>query len=162
MEFVNDNGAIPASEWLRALIPLLLEGHQLKICPAGGSMKPFLTGGRDEAVLSLLNETHELKKNDIVLYQIENGIYVLHRICRVSDKGIYTLGDSQTYIEGPFQRENFIAVVDYIIRKGKRIDNENRVYIALVSFWRFLRPFRPFIIRTHALLRVWQQRLTNP
>jgi len=149
MEFINLNGKIPADEWFRLIIPIMREGYQLKICPKGRSMIPFLVGGRDEAVLSIPGDDYKFEKNDIVLYKIDSGIHVLHRICRVNKKGIYTLGDSQTYIEGPFARENFIAVADYIIRKDRKLDNSNHKYIFCVKIWRLLRPFRPLIIKTY-------------
>jgi len=151
MEFVNVEGKIPAAEWFKLIIPIMQEGYKLKICPEGRSMVPFLTGGRDEAVLSLPGDGYEFKVNDIVLYKIEKNIHVLHRVYRIDKNGIYTLGDSQTMIDGPYHRNDIIAVADYIIRKGKRIDRLDRTYIFLVSAWRLLRPFRPIIIRAHMM-----------
>ena len=157
MEFINHNVTqIPASVWIGALLPLMQDGYQLKICPAGRSMIPFLRGGRDEAVLSVPGSGYTFKKNDVVLYQIESGLYVLHRICRITSKGYYTLGDGNTGIEGPFQREDFIAVVEYIIRKGRVILKGDYRYLLLVRLWRLIRPLRPFVIRQHAVLRrIW-------
>ena len=153
MEFINLDDKIPATEWFKLIIPIMREGFQLKICPQGRSMVPFLTGGRDEAVLSIPGDDYIFRKNDIVLYKIENGIHVLHRISRIDKSGIYTLGDSQTYIEGPYRREDIIAVADYIIRKGRVLDNSNRKYIFCVTIWRFLRPFRPLIIKLYFAMR---------
>ena len=151
MEFINLEGKIPAAEWFKLIVPIMQEGYRLQICPEGRSMIPFLKGGRDEAVLSLPG-SREFQVNDIVLYKIENNIHVLHRIYRIDKSGIYTLGDAQTNIEGPFQRDDIIAVADYIIRKGKKIDRNNRKYLLLVTIWRLLRPLRPIIIRSHKML----------
>lgn len=149
MEFINCDGEIPASEWFKLIIPIMREGYGLKICPKGFSMIPFLVGGRDEAVLSLPDDGYKFKKNDIVLYQAKNGVYVLHRIYSINENGIYTMGDSQTVTDGPYQQNDIIAIVDYIIRKGKKIESSNRAYIWAVSVWRVLRPFRMIIIKTH-------------
>jgi len=155
MEFVNynENEKIPAAVWFRAILPIMREGYQLKICPAGRSMRPFLRGGRDEAVLSVPGSGRQLKKNDIVLYSIETGIYVLHRICRINRDGIYTMGDGNRNIEGPLQREEILAVTEYIIRKGKKISNDDPKYKFLVNLWRILRPFRPAIFRGYSVLK---------
>jgi len=144
---------IPAEEWFKAIEPLLQDGYQFKICPAGTSMVPFLTGGRDEAVLSIPDDAYKYKRNDIVLYKIENRLFVLHRICRVNKKGIYTLGDGNTGIEGPLKHDEILALVDYIIRKGKTIRSNDRKYIFLVNIWRFIRPFRPLVIKCYTAIR---------
>ena len=144
---------VPASVWFQAMIPLLKEGHQLKIRPEGRSMAPFLRGGRDYAVLSVADEAYRFGKNDVVLYANESWKYVLHRVCHVCDDGIFTLGDALTEVEGPFQRSEILASADYIIRKGRRIDRLDRRYLLLVSIWRFLRPLRPLIINGYSRLK---------
>jgi len=153
MSYLEPEKLIRAEEWFAAIEPLLREGYQFKICPAGRSMVPFLCGGRDEAVLSVPDNSYTYKKNDVVLYRIENGKFVLHRICRVNKKGLYTLGDGNIGIEGPLKREEILALVDYIIRKGKKIRKNDRMYIILVSIWRFIRPFRPLVFKVYSAIR---------
>ena len=154
MQFLNDISQVPAEVWVQAITPLMREGYQLKICPRGRSMVPFLTGGRDEAVLSVPGDEYIFKKNDIVLFTLNNGIHVLHRICSVKRTGdIYTLGDGNTAKEGPFRREDILAVVDYIIRKGEIIRNDDRRYLTLVNMWRLIRPFRPYVIRGYSTIK---------
>ena len=159
MEFVNYDGKIPATEWFREILPLMSEGYQLKICPAGRSMIPFLAGGRDEAVLSVPDDNRSFRKNDIVLFKDNGGMHVLHRICRVDKNGIYTLGDGNTGTEGPLQREDILAVTDYIIRKGSIIRNDDRKYLLLVGLWRMIRPFRPFVIKGYSSMRRLEREL---
>jgi hypothetical protein len=149
--FVNHDGKIPVEEWFKFIIPLMQEGYKLKICPSGGSMIPFLVGGRDEAVLSIPPDDFKFRKNDIVLYRVDKGIHVLHRICKINKNGIYTLGDAQLEIEGPFRRDEIIAVADYIIRKGKVINRGDKWFGLLASTWRRLRPFRRVILRGHVI-----------
>jgi len=161
MSYLSPEKKITAEEWFKAMEPLMREGYQLKICPEGRSMVPFLCGGRDEAVLSIPDDNYSYKKNDIVLYKIEHGIYVLHRICRINKNGIYTLGDGNLGIEGPFKREDFLAIVDYIIRKGKRLSKDDKKYILLVSLWRMIRPFRPLVVKTYASTRRIERKLRN-
>ena len=153
MEFLSIEKKIPAEIWLQAITPLLREGYLFKICPQGSSMVPFLQGGRDEAVLSAPDDNYRFKKNDIVLFKFTNGIHVLHRICGIKKEGIYTLGDGNTAKEGPFQPGDILAVADYTIRKGKVMKNDDWKYLLLVGVWRFIRPFRPLVIRSYAAVR---------
>ena len=153
VEFSNNDNTIPASEWFKVILPIMREGYQLKICPKGHSMVPFLIGNRDEAVLSVPPTGFVFKKNDIVLFKLDDGIHVLHRICRINNKGIYTLGDGNASEEGPLQNEEIIAVADYIIRKGKILRNDSCPYLMLVRLWRLIRPLRPLIIRVYYSIR---------
>ena len=154
MRFLETDDKIPAETWFEVIIPLLREGYQLKICPQGRSMIPFLSGGRDEAVLSAPDNGHIFRKNDVVLFRFDKGMHVLHRISRIKKNGdIFTLGDNNSTEDGPFQREEILAVVDYIIRKGKIIRNNDRKYIFLVTIWRLIRPFRPLVIKGYSSMR---------
>jgi len=159
MSYLDTERIVPAEAWFEAIKPLLLEGYKFKICPEGRSMIPFLQGGRDEAVLSIPDSGYKFRKNDIVLYKIEQGIHVLHRICRIDKNGIYTLGDGNLGIEGPFKRDDFLAIVDYIIRKGKTIRSDDRRYIFLVSLWRMIRPFRPLVVRLYSRIRRLERKI---
>jgi len=161
MSYLENEKIIPAEAWFKAIEPLLRDGYQFKICPVGHSMVPFLTGGRDEAVLSIPDDAYIYKRNDIVLYKIENGFFVLHRISCVTKKGIYTLGDGNTGIEGPLRNDEILALVDYIIRKGKIIRSNDHMYIVLVNIWRFIRPFRPAVIKMYGFLRRMEKRIKN-
>ena len=156
---MNAEDKIPAETWFQAITPLLHDGHQFRICPQGQSMVPFLRGGRDEAVLSAPDERYQFKKNDIVLFKTSNGLHKLHRICHINKQGIYTLGDGNTLSEGPIQRDDVLAVADYIIRKGRIINNDNRRYLFLISIWRLIRPLRPFILRGYSTIKRLEYRL---
>ena len=159
MSYLEHEKLIRAEEWFAAIESLLRDGYQFKICPEGRSMVPFLCGGRDEAVLSIPDSEYIDKRNDIVLYKIDNGLFVLHRICRVNKKGVFTLGDGNTGVEGPLKREEILALVDFIIRKGKIIRKNDRMYILLVSIWRFIRPFRPVVFKMYSAVRRLESRV---
>ena len=153
MEFSEIDDKIPAAIWFEAISPLLREGYRFKISPQGRSMVPFLAGGRDEAVLYAPVDEYVYKKNDIVLFKSSAGIHILHRICRLTNNGIYTLGDGNVTSEGPFRREEILAVADYIVRKGKILRNDDWKYAFLVNVWRVIRPFRPVVIKGYSMMR---------
>lgn len=150
---VKGDSAIPADDWMKAMLPLVESGHILKICPSGVSMVPFITGGRDQACLRSASGV-VLRRGDIVLYRRGGGDHILHRIQRVRDGGYYMLGDSQSWIEGPVRREDILAVVDSFIRKGREYRCDGRAYRALAELWLLLRPLRPFIFSVRSLLGV--------
>ena len=84
---------------LEQLMPLWKErleaGQRVRFSPKGISMLPLLRQGTDSVLLS--PPPARLKKYDIVLYQREDGKYVLHRIIEVDESGmVYTcIGDNQ-------------------------------------------------------------------
>lgn len=146
-----EDGRIPAAEWMTAMTPLLAGGHRLKICPSGTSMVPFIRGGRDEVILCSA-AGKELRRGDIVLYRREDGVHVLHRIHHVERGACYMLGDFHTWIEGPVERENILAVASSFIRKGREIQCDGLCYRLLSETWLLTRPFRPLVFRIRGIL----------
>lgn len=152
---------IPASEWMKIMLPLLDEGHSLEIQPEGVSMIPFLTGGRDYAVLSTVSGKR-LRRGDIALYKRGDGTFVLHRIYQVKNGFYYMLGDSHIWTEGPVKPEDIFAIATEIVRKGRRISCRSRSYRFCSWFWLILLPFRPFIFNCRRLKdKVFHHRKKN-
>ncbi|AHF11392.1 hypothetical protein [Dehalobacter restrictus] len=50
------------------------------------------------------------------------------------------LGDAQTWIKGPIEKENVLADVTTIMRKGKSIECRNHGYQFIVELWLLLHP----------------------
>lgn len=142
---------IPADQWVPFFESYLKQGKQLQIAPTGDSMYPFLLNGRDQVVLSL--PTRACKRGDICLFRRENGLYIVHRVHHRNQKGIYMVGDHQVSLEGPLKEEQIVAVAVAIVRKGHRIDVNNKQYLFLVQVWFLLRPLRPAIITIWRLIR---------
>lgn len=135
---------IPAADWTNAILPILREGHTLRIPLSGLSMRPLLVGGRDEVVLSSISG-RRVRRGDIVLYSRTDGTHVLHRVVRIKGDSYYMLGDAHTWIEGPIEKENALAVAVTVIRKGREIQCRARWYRAISGLWLLLRPVRPFV-----------------
>lgn len=135
---------VQADEWIPVLLETLREGKKAKISPNGYSMYPFLVGGRDDAVLKLTE--NKLKTGDVVLYRRNSGKYVLHRIYKIKDDKYYMLGDYQTEIEGPIEKEQILAVAESFVRKGKRVSCDNKRYKMYVKIWNSIVPLRPILI----------------
>lgn len=124
----------------------------IQIEPKGYSMYPLFVPGRDMAVISAIGE-HKCKRGDVLLFRREDGLLVLHRLCRVKKDGLYMVGDNQEAIEGPILREQVLGILVQMVRKGKRISTHNFLYNCYARLWLFLRPVRPFIKKPVAKIK---------
>ncbi len=132
-----------------------LELHStIQIYPQGYSMYPMLIPGRDQAILTKA-APEELRRGDVVLYRREDGMLVLHRLCRIRPEGFYMVGDNQTDLEGPLKGEQIRGRLTAFIRKGRRISVKNPVYRMAAGLWLFLRPVRDPIKKPLAVIKGW-------
>lgn len=144
--------------YIQDIEKLLAEGKSIQIKPQGYSMYPVLVPGRDEAIVEPFNSEINLRRGDVVLYrrfteQGEKDILVLHRIWKVSQEGVFFVGDNQKVIEGPLKQEQVIGIMVSLIRKGKLISTANPIYKLLTGIWLTLRPLRPAISKTVAKIK---------
>ena len=128
-----------------ALMPVFREqleaGHTIRFSPKGVSMLPMLREGKDSVELSPLPE--KLRKYDVVLYQRDNGQYVLHRIIRTGRT--YTcMGDNQFTPEPGLRRDQMIAVVTAFCREEKQYRVRHWGYGLYCRIWHYSRPLRHF------------------
>ena len=131
---------------------LLREGNIIRIKPQGFSMYPLFIPGRDEALIQQTDYT-DCHRNDVVLYRRDQGILVLHRICRVASDGFYMVGDNQFEVEGPLRPDQLRGRLIAFIHNGKEISVKNPVYRFLSSLWLGMLPLRPFCFRLTAFFR---------
>lgn len=150
---------IPAAQWSSALLPILDEGRSLKLPLSGLSMYPLLVGGRDEVLITSVSGTR-LKRGDIVLYSRNDGTHVLHRIHHIKNSLYYMLGDAHSWIEGPIEEEDVLAVATAVIRKGKMIACNQYSYRIISGLWLLMRPLRPRLARIVRGLRRLLVKLT--
>lgn len=123
------------------LLGLLDEASAVPLVISGSSMTPFLIPGRDTVYLSKVSGL--LKRGDIVLYQRDNGRYVLHRILR-ADRDSYTmLGDAQTVPEPGIRHDQILAVVSAVRRKGKIQKRGSFWWFFFRTVWIRMVPLRP-------------------
>lgn len=123
---------------------LLENGNRICVKPQGYSMYPLLVPGRD-AVIIEQHDSYRLRRGDIVLFRREGSILVLHRICRRRGDDFFMVGDNQKQIEGPIRRKQIKGKVTTVIRGGRTISVENRLYRMYSFIWLWLRPLRPVL-----------------
>lgn len=103
-------------------------------------MEPFIHGGRDKVVLEPLPA--QIKKYQIILYQRDDGSYVMHRVVGKDSSGYIMRGDNQSVNERGITKNQMIAKVKNIIRDGKIIDAESPVELFLLKvhmLWKKIR-----------------------
>ncbi|HEX9059437.1 MAG TPA: S24/S26 family peptidase, partial [Clostridia bacterium] len=100
---------------------LLEEKKMACITVTGMSMYPFLRETIDRVELSRA-DFGSMKVGDIVLARRLNGEYVLHRVWGKTSDSFYMVGDAQTWIDGPYSKEQLVAASNAIWRGNRRID----------------------------------------
>lgn len=83
---------MPVNQWNPEFVDMVDQGNEVLLVVVGHSMEPFLVHERDQVLLSPI--TREVRKGDIILYQREDGQYILHRICRIGADGYDLVGDN--------------------------------------------------------------------
>lgn len=108
------------------IIPFILEknseGVEVLLKVNGNSMSPFLISQRDR-VCFVSVDYHRIKCGDILLFRMPTGKYIMHRLYRINKDATYDfVGDHNFVLEKSITKDNIIAYVPYVIRKGKKID----------------------------------------
>lgn len=123
----------------------------------GSSMMPMLHNRRDTVVLSKLAGAP--RRGDVILYQRENGSYILHRVIKpVQGEICICCGDNQ-WGQEIVPMDRIVAVVTGFRRNGKKYDVTHRGYRAYVRLWVGLFPVRKPMILARRLLGCLRHRL---
>lgn len=137
---------MPNSTFIPEILNILDEGHSVTIPLKGNSMRPFLQDGRDKAIL-VSSKNKEFRKGDVVLAEVSDKHFVLHRIANIDKNNVVLLGD------GNIAKE-YCAVADVkaiataFYRKGRdKADYvTGRKWKLYSSIWVFLYPIRRYLL----------------
>lgn len=133
---------------MEQLPELLEEARAVPLVISGNSMRPFLVHGRDTVFLSKITDSPG--KGDMVLYRRDNGNFVLHRICH-EQEGIYTLaGDAYPVTEPGIRRDQMLAVVTAVRRKGKLLQPGSFWWEFFARVWVRMIPLRLTCLRIYS------------
>ncbi len=129
---------------------LLASGHRARFRATGDSMDPTIRSG--EAVEIAPCDASALRRGDIVLASAARGL-TLHRVVRISPRGIVMRGDNALRADAPFGAEKVLgrAVNCEEIRKNLRPFDE------LVSIIRIIRIAATFTRRLRSRFHRFQQ-----
>ena len=139
---MEHNVRVIEPELLMEQLPELLEKTQaVPLVISGNSMAPFLIHGRDTVYLSRV--TRPLKRGDMILYRRDCGAYVLHRICAAEGDTFCLIGDGQQEKEYGIRRDQVIALVTAVRRKGKLLKKGSFLWTLFEKVWIRMIPLRP-------------------
>lgn len=135
-----------SAEFAEIIEETINAGSCVPLVVTGSSMKPFLRDGKDTVWLKACTQA-DFKRGRILLFERENGAYVLHRVRKVLSDGTLVMnGDAQYWCEN-IKKEQALAVVTYIEKNGKKKSCGSLVYKMRTEIWQVLKPLRPFIFR---------------
>ena len=125
---------------------ILDENGYLVYTNVGRSMMPLIRQHRD--LIEIRKKGPErCKKYDVVLYK-RGSKYILHRILEVLPEGRYVIaGDNNTFLEKDITDENIIGVMTKVVRDGKPVEMDDKMYQAYVHMWCDFYPVRAGILK---------------
>ena len=149
---MNDNvKVLPPEAAVERILAVMDTGAAAPLVISGSSMSPFLVHGRDTVYLSPLSAA--LKKGDMILYRRQSGAYVLHRIRAVEGETFTLIGDGQTEPEPGIRRDQVLAVVTAVRRKGRLLKKGSFWWEFFEKIWLNMIPLRPAALKFYELLK---------
>ena len=142
---------LPPEAAVERLLAIMATGTAAPLVISGYSMSPFLVHGRDTVYLTPPPET--LKKGDMILYRRDSGMYVLHRICAVEGNTFTLIGDGQQEKEPGIRREQILARVTAVRRKGRLLKQGSFWWAFFEKIWLNMNPLRPAALKLYGLLK---------
>ena len=119
------------------------------ICLEGESMRPLIRKGRDP--VTIVPVRGEMKKGDVVLFTLGDGRYVVHRVWRLREGLVRTLGDNCVNPEPWFPRAQVLGQVVRFSRNGHAFRLDTPAARAFGRVWMVLVPMRRGYKRARAL-----------
>lgn len=119
------------------------------ICLEGESMRPLIRKGRDP--VTIVPVRGALKKGDVVLFTLGDGRYVVHRVWRLREGLVRTLGDNCVNPEPWFPRTQVLGQVIRFSRNGHAFRLDTFAARAFGRVWMALFPIRRGYKRLRAL-----------
>lgn len=110
---------MPMADMLPFIQESFARGQTIILPVTGGSMRPTLTQG-DAVTLAAVGD-RPIERGDILLYQREDGKFVLHRVVQCRGDRIDFCGDAQVVIETGISREAVIGRVVSYQKDGKEM-----------------------------------------
>lgn len=131
---------VDTNAYVTVLRELAKQGKIVSLLISGSSMSPFLCHNRD--YIYFTRPWGELKRGDMVFYERGNGQFVMHRVYRVTPEGFYMVGDAQTEIEGPLQKDQIFGQVIKVKRKDKILEPGDFWWEFFAKVWIRIIPLR--------------------
>lgn len=147
----TDVRSVAAEVYMKDLLQTLDYTESVPLVISGSSMDPFLVHGRDTVFLTKLKGP--AKKGDMLLYRRMGGQYILHRVYKVQEDSLQTIGDGQLSIEPGIRPEQVLATVSAVRRKGKLLKPGHPTWVFYEKIWIRLIRIRPRLLQLYRRLR---------
>lgn len=133
------------------MIELMEKGHSVTLRLRGISMRPLLEDNRDKAILK---KPTTIKVGDVVLAEINEKLYVLHRIKSIDD-GVVTLQGDGNLITETCRIQDIHGIAIGFYRKGRTTleKTDSKKWKTYSAIWVSLTPIRRYLLAFHR--RIW-------
>ena len=129
-------------------------GRQVKVRIDGGSMFPFIRGGRDVVVLQPCPEEGALQPGCCYFYCWE-GQYMVHRFIGTDGTRCLFMGDGNIVRQERVERSEVVGILRYIIRPdGRTIDCLSPTWLRRGMAWYRYRWLRRWVLPLCRLLGI--------
>ncbi len=132
---------LPNEIFIPEIVRLVNEGRQVQFTPTGASMRPFIEGGVDNVTLV---KPADLQVGDIVLAEIQQQHYVLHRIYAIEGDALTLMGDGNLIGTEHCTRAQVLAKVVAIHSPKGRNKPLTRAWL-----WRHLKYARRILLKIY-------------
>lgn len=135
---------VPNAILLGEVKALLAEGKDVVIPTKGNSMLPFIRGGVDSVKLRKLGS---IAIGDIVLAEIREGTYVLHRVFALDGDMVTLMGDGNRRGTERCTAADIAGTALTILKhNGKEVDCRSPRALRQARIWRGLLPLRRILL----------------
>ncbi len=147
MTEVAEERCISIAQWHA----LAQRGVALPMCIPldGDSMRPLIRRGRDRVTIGPLSRP--LRRGDVALFEYPAGRYVVHRVYRMRDECVRTLGDHCWKPDPWMPRSCVLGLAIQFERDGKTIRLDNRLARCMGRIWMTGLPLRRCWWKSRAL-----------
>ncbi|HZJ81030.1 MAG TPA: S24/S26 family peptidase [Dysgonamonadaceae bacterium] len=130
----------------------IADGERVRMRAKGNSMLPLIRDSKDEVVLEKPTD-HSFQKGRLLLVQLADKRYLLHRVKKIDNSHIVLHGDGNLAIVESCTTHHVIAEATMVIRDGKEI----KVGSVKWNMYRYLWPNNLFLRRVGlgVYRRVW-------
>ena len=116
----------------------------MRIPLEGDSMRPLIRRGRDPVTIVPLSRA--LKRGDVVLFENPPGRYVVHRVRRLKDGRVQTLGDNCWNPDPWMLEKQVLGQALQAERNGRKIPLDSPAARAFGRLWMACHPLRMMYI----------------
>lgn len=111
----------------------------------GSSMQPLIRRGKDLVTIAPLQRL--VKKGDVVLFMTDSGRYVVHRVWKMKEKMVRTLGDNCVNPDAWIPNEYVLGQAICYSRNGRKYRLDTCFARLWGRVWMAIFPLRVFYIR---------------